>query len=306
MDGDEANDARRLVLSPLLDVGDYRTLSSSVRMELGATSRRGRLRPRNEDNYLAVRLGRSQEVLDTTLADRDVLPRFEEYAYALLVADGLGETGIGSLASRVALSTFAHLALHYGRWNIRMDRETADEVMERAQRLYEGVNDAVRRHALEHDERQGMATTLTAAYSAGDDLFIAHVGHSRAYFYRKGKLTQLTVDHTIAERMARSPVLHPLQPTAVHDLRHILTDAIGGGRNLPEIAVEHLRLEDGDRLLLCTNGLTDVVDDDRIADVLACRRRPQEDCILLADMAVEGGSDDDITVMLADYRIPRI
>ena len=306
MDTYEADVARRRVLSPILDAGEYRTLSSSVRLELGATSRAGKLRPFNQDHYLAVRLGRSQEVLDTSLAERDVPGRFEEYAYALLVADGLGQTGAGSLASRIALSTFAHLALHYGRWNVRIDRETAFDVMNRAQRLYEGVNDAVIRHAQDHEELEGMATTLTAAYSAGDDLFIAHVGHSRAYLYRQGELTKLTVDHTVAESVARNHVPQPLQPASSQDLRHILTDTIGGRRRLPEINIEHFRLQDGDRLLICTNGLTDVVDDKGIAEVLACRRHPSEDCRILGDLALEHGSEDDTTIVLGDYRIPRI
>jgi len=306
MDTYEADVTRRRVLSPLLDAGEYRTLSSSVRLELGATSRPGKLRPFNQDHYLAVRLGRSQEVLDTSLAERDVPGHFEEYAYALLVADGLGQTGAGSLASRIALSTFAHLALHYGRWNVRIDRETAFDVMNRAQRLYEGVNDAVIRHAQDHEELQGMASTLTAAYSAGDDLFIAHVGHSRAYLYRQGELTKLTVDHTVAESVARNHAPQPLQPASSQDLQHILTDTIGGKRRLPEISIEHFRLQDGDRLLLCTNGLTDVLDDKGIAEVLTCRRHPSEDSRILADVALEHGSEDDVTIVLGDYRIPRI
>jgi serine/threonine protein phosphatase PrpC len=222
----------------------------------------------------------------------------------MLVADGIGGSA-GGLASRIALSTFAHLALHYGHWNIRIDSRTAADVMDRAERLYERVNDTVLKRGLEHSELRGMATTLTAAYSAGNDLFIAHVGHSRAYYYRDGELTQLTVDHTLEERMAYSPKPQPLE-AASQDLGHILTDTIGGRAGAPEIEIERHTLKDGDRLLLCTNGLTDMVDDDIIADVLSRRRRPQEECQSLVDRALEKGSEDNVTVVLADYRVPPI
>lgn len=296
---------RRRALSPILDAENFRTLSSAVRVEIGAISQRGSLRPHNDDHYLAIRLARSQAIISTSLASSDLPENFQEQAFAFLVADGLGDRGVGSMASRIALSTFAHLALHFGQWNVRIEGFTAQQVMERAKRFYERINDAVLKRGKEDPELRGMATTLTAAYSAGDDLFIAHVGHSRVYCFRDGELLRLTADHTIAERNARGP-----QPQAVprssQDLRHILTDTLGGKSGLPEILIEHFRLQDGDRLLLCTNGLTDVLSDDQIAEALSSRRRPQEECRTLADLAATRGGEDDVTVVLADYRIPKV
>jgi len=304
MDSEEQT-IRRRVLSPVLHADDFRTLASSVRVEIGARSRKGRGRAQNDDNYLTARLGRSQEILETSLARADVPARFDEYAYAMLVADGLGDNGTGGVASRVTLSAFAHLALHYGHWNIRVDGDTAGRIIERAQRIYERVNDAVVKQGRMNPELWGMSSTLTAAYSAGDDLFVAHVGHSRAYSFRNGQLTQLTVDHTLEERMVTAPGPQPL----IHgnqDLRHILTDTIGSRPGLDEVEIEHLRLQDGDRVMLCTNGLTDVVDDEHIGEVLSCRRSPADDCEALADLAAENGAEDDVTIVLADYRIPRV
>ena len=305
MEREQTETIRRRVLSPVLHADDFRTLASAVRVEIGARSRKGRGRAQNDDNYLTARLSRSQEILETSLARSDVPERFDEYAYAMLVADGLGNNGIGGVASRVALSAFAHLALHYGHWNIRVDGDTAGRIIERAQRIYERVNDAVLKQGRMNAELWGMSSTLTAAYSAGDDLFIAHIGHSRAYFFRNGELTQLTVDHTLQERMVTTPGPQPL----IHgnqDLRHILTDTIGSRSGLDEIEIEHFRLQDGDRVMLCTNGLTDVVEDEQIADVLGCRRNPSEDCDALTELAAENGAEDDVTIVLADYHIPRI
>jgi len=120
----------------------------------------------------------------------------------MLVADGLGEGGSGSVASRVALSTVAHLALHYGKWNVRIEPSTATEIFERAEWFYSQADAAVRARARTSPLLKGMTTALTAAYSVGDDLFVAHVGHSRAYLFREGELTLLTRDHTIERHLA--------------------------------------------------------------------------------------------------------
>src|SRR5262245_6283881 len=229
---------RRRLLSPILDAERFQTLSSAVRVEIGATSQRGTLRPHNDDHYLAIRLARSQAIISTSLVSSDLPDNFQEQAFAFLVADGLGDRGVGSLASRIALSTFAHLALHFGQWNVRIDSFTAAQVMERAKRFYERINEAVLKRGQENAELRGMATTLTAAYSAGEDLFIAHVGHSRAYCFREGDLLPLTADHTIAGRNANGSKPQAV-PRASQDLQHILTDTLGGKAGLPEILIEH-------------------------------------------------------------------
>ncbi len=302
-----ADDTRRLAaLSAPVGCGDFELpLSSTVRVDIAARSHRGRCLSCNEDHYLVVRLGRRQDTLATSLSSADIPRRFNEYGYAMLVADGFGTGGSGSVASRVALSAVAHLALHYGRWNLRIEPTVADEVLQRTKWLFEQASEAVAaggRTGL--PALANMATTLTAAYSAGDDLFVAHVGHSRAYLFREGHLTQLTRDHTTARYQADTG-----RPVAVdrrgQDLRHILTDVIGTDGEPPLVAVEHFRLTHGDCVLLCTNGLTDMVDDSRVAEVLAARRRSSEQCRTLVKLANEMGGEDNVTVVLAQYEVPR-
>jgi PPM family protein phosphatase len=305
MDGDsgDTDAARRAALCPILNADDFRPLSSSVRVEFGARSHRGVSRPLNEDHYLVVRLGRHQETLATSLTGNDVPSQFEECGYAMLVADGLGEGGSGSVASRVALSTFAHLALHYGKWNVRIDSSTAAEIVERAQWFYTKADAAVRAQAHTSPVLKGMSTALTAAYTVGDDLFVAHVGHSRAYLFREGELTLLTRDHTIETQLSEAQRPAPIERHA-QDLRHILTEAVGAPGAHPSVDVERFQLMNHDVVLLCTNGLTDMIDDNRIAEVLALRRRPDEQCAILIDLANREGGADNITVVLAAYRIP--
>src|SRR5262249_41453010 len=152
-------------------------LSASVRVEIGASSRWAASRSFNDDHYIAVRLGRHQETLATSLNASDLPLRFEEYGYALLVADGIGERGAGSVASRVALSTIAHLAMQFGRWNLRVDPITAWEIVKRVEWFYTRADAAVAEERRRNPALAGIAAALTAAFSAGDDLFIAHVGH---------------------------------------------------------------------------------------------------------------------------------
>ena len=199
---EDAQQTRRAELSPLLDIEDFRPLSTSVRVTIGARSHPGVLRHSNEDHYLVLRVGRNQETLATSLSRSDVPAAFEESGYAMLVADGLGEGGSGSVASRVALSTIAHLALHYGRWNVRVDAATASEIFERAEWFYSQADAAVHTRAAssavlkEHDD--GLTVVRT-----GDDCS-SRTCHSRAYLFRDGALTLLTRDHTVERHLAET------------------------------------------------------------------------------------------------------
>src|SRR5580765_2167380 len=128
-----ADIARRAALSAMLGAEAFRPASSSTRVDVAAQSRQGAQRTVNDDHFLVLRQGRHQETVATSLSAADLPARFEEFSYAMLVADGLGEHGSGALASRVALSTIAHLALHHGRWNVRVDARVASEIVERAE-----------------------------------------------------------------------------------------------------------------------------------------------------------------------------
>jgi protein phosphatase len=294
---------RRRSLSPVLSTEDYRPLSALVAVEFGAHSQAGTGRRTNEDHFLILRFGRHQEVVASTLPAADLPGRFDEQGYALVVGDGAGRQGSGAVASRVALSTLAHLMIHHGAWNLRIDAATAESVIRRAEWFYRRAAQEVDRYARADAFLGGMRTTLTAAFSAGNDLFYCHVGHSRAYLYRDGELTQMTRDHTVKQRLARAPGPVPL-PNGAHDLGQILTDAIGAGDGPPAVDVERIALCDRDVILVCTDGLTDVASDDEIADVLAVPRSLNDQCRILAELAVRHGSQDDITTVLAKYRIP--
>jgi PPM family protein phosphatase len=269
----------------------------AVGVEFGAESRRGRTRATNEDHYLIVCLGRSHETLRTSLSDRSVRQRFDEFGYGLVVADGMGTSG--EAAGRLAITTLVDLVISYGKWNLRIDEPTADEVMDRAERFYRGIDStllqASRKHLL------SLQSALTAVYTAGNELFFAHTGSSRAYLCRTGAMLQLTRDHPRASGQLGTP--HGHMAGAVPDDRRSQTISSTNGAG-PSVDVEHCGLNDGDTLLLCTDGLTDTVDEARIASVLRLPITPDDQCRILVDLAIEAGSDDDVTALVARYRIP--
>jgi protein phosphatase len=144
----------------------------------------------------------------------------------------------------------------------------------------------------------GMGTTLTAAAVAGDrQLQLAHVGDSRAYLLREGAMEQLTTDHTVVGELVRRGRLTPAQ-AAIHPERSILTRAVGLDPSVPVDLPDLLELRAGDQLLLCSDGLTEAVDDDQIADILATTPDGDAACRALIDAANAAGGPDNITVVL--------
>jgi protein phosphatase len=155
--------------------------------------------------------------------------------------------------------------------------------------------------ASRHPELVGMGTTLTLAFAADWRLLLAHAGDSRCYLLSGAELHQLTQDHTMVAEMVRLGTLSP-QEAARHPHRHILTNALGG--NAPGVRVEmhKLDLEAGDVMLLCSDGLTEMVPDARIAAILQEEQEPRRACERLVAEANERGGKDNITVVVACFQ----
>ena len=265
---------RRKALSSILTYDDYEPATTLVQAEFGACSRPGPRRAANEDNYLILRLGRTQEVVSSSLQDADLPGRFEEQAYFLGVADGSGDLGTGALASRVALAALAHMTIRFGHWNLRVDSRTAADVTRQAEFFSAKTAQAIERYRVSAPFLANMQSTLTCIFSAGHHLFYSHVGDSRAYLLREGALTRLTRDR------ARE------------------TDAVG----VPVVDIERVGLSDHDVVLLCTSGLVQTVDDATIADLLSHPRSLEAQCRQLVEMAQLLGSEQDATAIAAKYR----
>ncbi len=285
--------------------GEFPPLSSTVQVDFGAASLRGPQHDVNGDHYLIFRLGRYQETLVTSLPQTAAPSRFDEHGYVMVAADGMGSPRVSETASRAALARLLQLVLYYGKWNLRIDEEIKREILDRARRFLHYVDMALADER-RNDRGERLEVSLTATFGAGDELFFAHVGHSRAYLLRNGELMRLTRDHTTQAAPAREGSRNLVEVNVVsRDLNHIVTQTIGmGGAAGPTIDLGSFRLADSDVILLCTNGLTDVVSDDALAHVLASHQTPNQKCRAVVDLAAAGGGADDTTALVAHYRIP--
>jgi serine/threonine protein phosphatase PrpC len=200
-----------------------------------------------------------------------------------VVADGMGGHRGGQVASQVALETMGELAAQ--------DRGSLAEHVRRANR-------AVWDRSVEDERLSGMGTTLTAARIEGASALFAHVGDSRAYLLRDGMLRQITTDHTLVDRMVKSGEITEAEAD-VHPHKNVLTRALGTDEQV-DVDEDSLALQDGDRLLLCSDGLTGMVTEDQIQAILENTDRPQQAADRLVKAANRAGGIDNISVVVLD------
>jgi protein phosphatase len=279
----------------------HRPTSVRTQVDLGALSHAGKVRPSNEDFYLVSRFERSLHTLLTNLPEGAVPLRCQEVGYGLVVADGMGGVAGGAVASQLAITTLVNLVLAQPDWIMRPGVAEEEEMLQRIALRYEQVDAVLKKEARANPTLAGMGTTMTLAVNLGTDLLLGHLGDSRAYFCRQGQLHQLTRDHTHAQALADARVIRP-EEVATHRLRHILTRVLGGSGGAGTADVQGVRLGDGDQVLLCTDGLTDLVEDAAIAAVLQGSATASLACETLVDLALERGGRDNVTVVLARYR----
>jgi protein phosphatase len=278
--------------------------SALIQVEIAATTHQGHVRSNNEDHYLAVRFRRSLETLFTNVEEGVLEPYFQEIGYGLLVADGMGGMVAGEVASRMALCKLVELAVNTPDWIMKWDdRDDAKVAMQRMRQRFRDVDNTLREQAEADRSLLGMGTTLTVAISLGADLLIGHIGDSRAYMLRGEKLHQLTNDHTLAQAMIDAGIVNP-EDDSTRAMRHVLTAALGAAASQSEAQVQRLPLSDGDQILLCTDGLTEMVKDASITDVLRSSNSSSDACRTLLDMALAAGGLDNVTVVLARYHFP--
>ena len=270
-------------------------------VDLGAVSHQGLVRESNQDSYLVMKFGRSLENLMTNLDEDLVEQNYFMTGYGLLVADGMGGMAGGDVASRLALGKLVELIVDTSDWTLALQRhQDVMTVLERMTDRFLQIDRIIRKEADDDETLQGMGTTLTVAGAIGSDLIIGHVGDSRAYLLHGDKLTQLTTDHTLAQALIDAGVANPDDP-ASRSMRHVLTAAVGSLGEQVDPQVQRFELNGGDRLLLCTDGLTEMVDDETIAQVLHEAKSAQGACQDLVDLALAGGGTDNVTAVLAHF-----
>ena len=201
------------------------------------------------------------------------------------VADGMGGHAAGEVASEIAITVLGEKAPH-----------TPDAAA--LGRAVEDANRAVILAASEKRGRAGMGTTMTAAILQKDRLVIAQVGDSRAYLLHQGKLQQLTRDHSLMADMIEAGRLTP-EEARTHPNRSVITRALGSDpRMVPDLY--EITVETGDRLLLCSDGLSSMIEDAAIEATLARTRDPQRCASMLVNEAIAAGGYDNVTVVVVD------
>ena len=261
----------------------------------GAMSHAGRVRTNNEDHYLVVERRRIRTVLSSNLPAGALAPA-DDVAYLLAVADGMGGEAFGELASMLALQSGWEQAPHAMKWTwIITDREIAD-LRDRVDVVFARIEQALQQRAQADPQCAGMGTTLTGIYTVGTEAFIAHVGDSRAYLFRQRKLAQLTRDHTLAQAAMDLGV-----PVLSHSWYHALTNCLGAADRPAQAEFHHLHLSDGDHLLVCSDGLSDMVPDEQITAILAQPSTAHDKANALVQQALDNGGKDNVTVIVARY-----
>lgn len=241
----------------------------------------------------AARPGPGRAVSQDSLGLPDGIPEdlLASKGWLYLVADGIGGHQAGEVASHLAVSIIR-----------RAYYEDPDPDIEASlRRAIVEANAEILRQA-QDPAHAGMGTTVVAAVVRGEEMMVAHVGDSRAYLWRGGRLHPLTADHTwVAERLAAG-ILTP-EEAANHPMRHVLTRSLGSAPDV-EADAAHYSLLPGDRLLLCTDGVWEVLSEEEMARILG-RADPQRAATALVNRALESGGQDDATALVVERSAPR-
>lgn len=268
-----------------------------LKLTFAGTTHMGLVRKNNEDQYLIVRVHKALDLLGTSLSAHEFPNLPEQEGHVMLVADGIGGRSGGEQASAMVIKEATFYIMEVAKWFFRFN--DPDEAT-RLKMLREALQ-RIDRRIIEAGKRDpalaGMGTTLTAATIIENDVLIVHIGDSRAYLLHSGELTQLTTDHTISQELVEQGLLSPEQ-AKTHKMHNVLTNALGGKLGVDADFIK-LRIEPGDKLLLCTDGLSELVADERIAELLTRHSDPGDACEALQEAALNAGGIDNVTVLVA-------
>src|SRR5258706_10174217 len=242
-------------------------------IEVASLSDVGCQRENNEDSYLYWEPRDHQEL--------------QRKGRLSVIADGMGGHEGGQEASRLAVETVQEV----------YDHEFHDDPQAALLQSFAAAHTRILNYAEHHPAFHGMGTTCTAFVIRDQQLYYAHVGDSRLYLVRDAKILRLTRDHSYVGRLVESGLVRA-EDAEWHPQRHILTAALGAGRELAVDRAEHgVAMQDGDDLLLCTDGLWSVVTEEELETAVS-RNAPAECCAALVKLARQRGGPDNITLQV--------
>ena len=264
----------------------------------------GCVRTTNEAPFLVADLAKTMRIRHTSLPEPKV--QFgDERAHIFLVADGMGGHAAGEYASAMAVTAIEQFTLNSFKWFFHPGGADAQRVLAQFQNALRQAEARIFEVTSEHPDLRGMGTTVTMAYHLEGQLCIVHAGDSRAYMFEEGELRQVTHDHTLAADLLRRGAIKP-EDVARHRLRNLITNVVGGNEALHFVESHALQLQAGDRLLLCSDGLTEMLSNGVIAATLRDESDPEAACRSLVAQANEAGGKDNVTVVIARFDAPAV
>lgn len=260
-----------------------------IKFEVFARTEVGCARERNEDSFLVLDLDTGVSGLMPAVRSRSLAPP----GTVVAVCDGMGGAAAGDLASKMALASLDQ---------VMRSRAPLHDVPGAEHALLEAVttsNRAIHDFGKSNPQKRGMGTTMTAAALFGLDIVIVQVGDSRAYLRRGAQLTQLTMDQNVVGQMIASGRISAEEGRNARQ-RNMLLEAIGVQEKVgPDLI--RVRLQPGDTMLLCTDGLTGPLDDRRISAILDEQVDPVRACRALTEAACAAGGPDNVTVAILRF-----
>ncbi|MBP2648222.1 MAG: putative serine/threonine protein phosphatase [Gemmatimonadetes bacterium] len=267
-------------------------MAKDIRVSVFGRTDLGRTRDHNEDTFLVADLDAPQVLPSLTVAEQTIGPRGSLF----MVADGMGGAAAGEIASSMAAQQiFEHLARV---WSHDPDNRPQQFAL-RMREAVEYANAEIHAYAAEHPEVRGMGTTLTAAGVHGPNLFLAQVGDSRAYLIRDGVAFQLTKDQSLTQRLVDAGELTE-EEAETNARRNIILQALGPDPRV-KVVLSVQKLNRGDVLVVCSDGLTGLVRKTEIAAVVTSDSNLAQVCETLISLANERGGPDNITVVAARF-----
>ena len=234
-------------------------------------SDKGKIRNNNEDSFLE---------LDLKNSGNDAL--------LLVVADGMGGHNAGEVASKTVISSIEN--------HFKSEKPNSENTINSLKESIEIANKEVLKASSEDEDLKGMGSTCTALFLNNNQTFIAHVGDSRAFLIREKTIKQLTKDHTVAEQMLENGMITE-EELKTSPQRNMLIKAIGVSSDIEVETYDPFNINSGDCFLLCSDGLTEYIDEDEICSITNMYG-PEEACNLLVKIANKRGGSDNITVQI--------
>jgi PPM family protein phosphatase len=247
-------------------------------IEVASLTDIGRQRENNEDSYLYWEPASDEE--------------FQRKGRLAIVADGMGGYEGGQEASRIAVETVCEV----------YEQSAEDDPHAALLGAFAAAHAEILSYAAEHPQFYGMGTTCTAFVLRGRQVYFAHIGDSRLYLVRRSGISQLTRDHSYVGRLVASGIVRS-EDAESHPQRHILTAALGVGEgSSADSGEQELSLENGDALVLCTDGLWSLVSEQELETVVK-NNDPPEACAALVSLALQRGGPDNITVQVLRLKV---